>query len=264
MLANIFITLAVSLLSLIPENGLARDYNFADGNASGAELVSAAAAKSDTTASEAASQAVLRPVIGLSTNLPYDITYLPNYGLTSIPSVSLEYYPARGHWTFGADVEWSHWRHYDSHRFNQIHNITLNARRYFRDSESLLSKGNAEKGPVSGFYGLYLAGSINAAQYGIGWNAKGWEGEGLGVSLGIGYKCALGRRMYLDLGVEGGYFYSRYDPYLYGNDATKWYYYDYTGDPAQFVKRRMALNWFGPTRVYISLGINLFDRNRNK
>ena len=38
----------------------------------------------------------LRPVIGISTNLPYDITYIPGYGLTSVPSLSLEYYPSKG------------------------------------------------------------------------------------------------------------------------------------------------------------------------
>ena len=33
--------------------------------------------------SRAATGEPLRPVIGVSTNLPYDITYIPNYGLTS-------------------------------------------------------------------------------------------------------------------------------------------------------------------------------------
>lgn len=262
MLTNIIVTLAVSLLSLLPENEPVRAYNFSDGNAPAMEFAAAEIAQDDSTTAQASSQAALRPVIGLSTNIIYDFTYLPHYKFTSIPNIGLEYYPARGHWTFGADVDWSHWRHYDNHRFNQIHNITLSTRRYFRDSGTLLNKGDSAKGPFSGFYGLYLSGSINAVQYGLGWNAKGWEGEGLGVSLGIGYKWALGRHMYLDLGAAAGYFYSRYDPYVWGNDATGWYYYDYAGDPEDFVKRRMALNWFGPTRVYITLGINLFDRNR--
>ena len=83
-------------------------------------------------------------------------------------------------------------------------------------------------------------------------------------AVGIGYKWALGPRMYLDLGASAGFFYSRYDPFVWGNDPTGWYYYDYSGDPADFVRRRMSLSWFGPTRVYISLGINLFDRNNKK
>lgn len=302
MLTNILITLVVSLLPILPENGPVLGFTFAD-NDSPAAINEAAATcleanpgltteatpeltPEDTTTAAPQSQTpprrywtvtgapyldevvpvAIRPVIGLSTNLPYDITYIPNYGLTSVPSFGLEFYPARGHWTFGADIDWSHWRHYDSHRFNQIHNITLSTRRYFRDSKTVLHTRNGGKASTessfSGFYGLYLSGSINAAQYGLGWDAHGWEGEGLGVGLGIGYKWPLGRRMYLDLGAAAGFFYSRYDPYVWGNDGTGWYYYDYTGDFKDFVRRRMALSWFGPTRVYISLGINLFDRNK--
>lgn len=59
-----------------------------------------------------------------------------------------------------------------------------------------------------------------------------------------------------------GAFLAQYDPYVYGNDATHRYYYDYTGDPAQFRKRNQRFFWAGPTRVYISLGIDLFNRKR--
>ena len=188
------------------------------------------------------------PVIGISTNLLFDATYIPNYGFTSVPSFSLEYYPARGHWTFGADVDWSHWLHYDTHRFNQIHNISLHTRRYFRSGEN-------------GFKGLYLQGALNAAEYGLGWDAHGWEGELLGANIGAGYKINFGR-FFIDMGLDVGYFYSRNDPYVWGDDATGWYYYDYVGDPAQFAPRQKGFQWFGPTRAYISIGLDLFNRRR--
>lgn len=188
------------------------------------------------------------PIIGISTNLIYDATWIPNYGFTSVPSFSLEYYPARGHWTFGADVDWSHWLHYDTHRFNQIHNITLHARRYFKEGDF-------------GFHGLYLKGSLNAVQYGLGWDQHGWEGEGAGISAGIGHKWNWGS-FFLDMGMDIGFFYSRYDSYVWGNDATLWYYYDYAGDPNEFVERRKGLTWFGPTRAYISIGFDLFKRKK--
>ena len=192
----------------------------------------------------------LRPVLGLSTNLLYDLTYIPHYGVTSIPSFSLEYYPARGHWTVGADVEWPMWRHYEDHRFLQVNNITLWTRRYFK--------------PRDGRYrGGYLFASANAARYGIGWDAKGWEGEGIGASLGAGYKLVFGKsRLFLDFGAAVGAFYSAYDPYVYGFDVTQRYYYDYYGDVDLFAARRKRLMWVGPTRVYISLGIDLFNRHR--
>ncbi|MBQ7273391.1 MAG: DUF3575 domain-containing protein [Bacteroidales bacterium] len=204
------------------------------------ELVSPA---SDNTAKRRFS-----PVIGISTNLLFDATYIPNYGFTSVPSFSLEYYPARGHWTFGADVDWSHWLHYDTHKFNQIHNISLHTRRYFKSGEN-------------GFKGLYLQGALNAAEYGLGWDAHGWEGELLGANLGAGYKINFGR-FFIDMGLDVGYFYSRNDPYVWGDDATGWYYYDYVGDPAQFAPRQKGFQWFGPTRAYISIGLDLFNRKR--
>ncbi|MBR4810072.1 MAG: DUF3575 domain-containing protein [Bacteroidales bacterium] len=191
----------------------------------------------------------LRPVIGVSTNVLYDITWIPGYGVTSIPSFSLEYYPSKGRFSFGADVEWPMWKHRSEHRYMQINNITLWSRFYFRPVENR-------------FRGGYLFANVNAARYGIGWDEKGWEGEGLGTSLGAGWKWLIGRRVTVDAGIGVGFFYSRYDPYVWGGDATGWYYYDYYGDPADFVERRMSLKWFGPTRVYVSIGIDLFDRKK--
>ena len=199
-------------------------------------------------ATESTAKRRFSPVIGLSTNLLFDATYIPGYGFTSVPSFSLEYYPARGHWTFGADVDWSHWLHYDTHKFNQIHNISLHTRRYFKSGEN-------------GFKGLYLQGALNAAQYGLGWDAHGWEGELLGANLGAGYKINFGR-FFIDMGLDVGYFYSRNDPYVWGDDATGWYYYDYVGDPAQFAPRQKGFQWFGPTRAYISIGLDLFSRRK--
>lgn len=188
-----------------------------------------------------------RPVLGISTNIPYDVTWIPGYGLTSIPSFSLEFYPKNWkHFTLGADVEWPMWKHWDTHRFMQINNITLWTRRYFRT--------RACDESVRGFY---LLANANAARFGIGFDAdRGWQGEGIGASLGAGHKWTWGR-FFVDAGLAIGYFYARYDPYVWGNDGTGWYYYDYTGDPEAFVPRRMALHWFGPTRVYVSIGFDL-------
>ena len=193
----------------------------------------------------------LRPVLGVSTNLLYDITYIPGYGLTSIPSFSLEYYPARSrHFTFGIDLEWPMWQHWDTHRFLQINNIALWARRYFPAREDR-------------FRGFYLQAGANATRFGIGWDAHGWEGEGLGASLGLGHKWLLGRsRLFIDCGAALGVFYAQHDPYVYGNDATRRYYYDYSGDPDQFRARNQRFFWAGPTRIYLSFGIDLFNRKR--
>jgi hypothetical protein len=192
------------------------------------------------------------PILGISTNIPYDITWVPGYGVTSIPSLSVEFYFKNWkHFTLGADVEWPMWKHWDSHRFMQINNITLWTRRYFhtRACEECAR-------------GFYLLANVNAARFGIGFDAdRGWQGEGLGASLGAGHRWTWGR-FFIDAGLAIGYFYARYDPYVWGNDPSGWYYYDYTGDPEDFVPRRMGLHWFGPTRVYVSIGFDIAKKNR--
>ncbi len=189
-------------------------------------------------------------LLGISTNIPYDLTFIPGYGLTSIPSFSLEFYPDSGRYTFGADVEWPMWQHWDRHEFMQIQNVTLWARRYFKPVEDR-------------FKGAYLFGNLNAVRYGIGWDEKGWEGEGVGASLGIGYKRYFGAsRFFFDTGIGMGVFWSRYDPYVYGNDAKRWYYYDYAGKPEDFQERSKRLLWTGPTRLYFSIGYDLLMRKK--
>lgn len=201
------------------------------------------------------SQPVRKPIIGLSTNVLYDVTYLPGYGLTSIPSFSLEFYPGKSaHWTLGLDFETPWWKHPDTHRYLQINNLTLWTRRYFRTRAC-----EAER-----FGGLYLLGNLNAARYGIGFDEKGWQGEGLGASLGVGYKWTLGERVTLDAGIAAGLFWSQYDPYFWGNDANRWYYYDYPGDPDEFVPRRMHLLWLNVTRIYFNIGFDLFKKTKKK
>lgn len=195
-----------------------------------------------------------RPFMGISTNLLYDATYVPGYGFTSIPSGSLEFYPAAWkHFSVGANVEWPMWRHPDTHRYLQIQNIGVWTRRYFK-----------ERDPHA--HGLYLSAGANLFRYGIGFNAeKGWEGEGLGGSVGVGYKRMIGRsRWWWDAGIDLGVYWSRYDPYVYGNDATNWYYYDYDGDPAAFQERRKRFVWVGPTRVYFSIGYDLTVKRKRK
>lgn len=190
--------------------------------------------------------------VGASTNLLYDATFVPGYGFTSIPSVSLEFYPKSGRWTYGFDLESPMWRHRDSHRYLQINNLTAFTRCYFKQRE-----------PLNRYRGWYALGSLNAARYGIGLNSdKGWEGEGLGLSLGIGRKCIFGKHMFVDFGLALGVFYSGYDPYVWGNDATGWYYYDYQGDPAAFQKRNQRLLWWGPTRIYLNIGFDFWNRKR--
>lgn len=199
----------------------------------------------------------LQPVLGIRTNLIYDCTFIPGYGFTSVPSIGMEYYPENGKITLGGDVEFPHWRHWDEHRFLQIYNITLEGRYYFKPR--IRTRYN----------GLYALAELNGARYGIGFDAdRGWQGAGLGLSAGVGYKLPVGNssrsRLTVDFGIAAGAFYTRYDPYVYGNDATGWYYYDFYGDPSAKHKRNESMLWGGPVRAWISVGWDIFDRGRRR
>ena len=50
--------------------------------------------------------------------------------------------------------------------------------------------------------------------------------------------------------------------YVWGDDATHWYYYDYSGTPEDFKERSKRFLWLGPTRVYFSIGYDLIRRKK--
>ena len=197
------------------------------------------------------------PAFGVRSNLLYDIAYVPDYGLTSITNIGFEYYPrsASNRLTYNLDIEFPMWRNPSDHKYMQIYNYTFSMRRY----------SHAETKHYKGFY---TQAYVHAGAYGIGGlnnSSKGKQGEGIGAGLGIGYKiplsrCDCNRRWYLDLGMTLGVFYTKYDPYIYGYDGTGWYYYDYSGSASSFHKRSHGWLWAGPTRVYFSIGYNIFNR----
>lgn len=195
-------------------------------------------------------------IIAVSTNIPYDICFVPGYGLTSIPSFSLEYYPAdKQRWSLGLDAEFPWWKHPEEHRYLQINALTLSGRWYFL------------KNYRGDYKGLYALASAEAGRYGIGFDAKGWEGEALGASAGLGFKHRIGKPaspFFFDCGVSLGYIYLRYDPYIWGDDSTRHYYYDWSGLPEDFVKRNKGRDWWGPTRIWLSVGIELFKRKTER
>ena len=74
----------------------------------------------------------------------------------------------------------------------------------------------------------------------------------------------------LEFSVEFGAFYTRYDPYVYGNpitgditgDNNKDYYYDFMGNASQFKKRNHQFFWLGPTNAGIHLTYDIIYRKR--
>lgn len=211
-----------------------------------------------------------RELLAVKTNLLMDFAYMPGYDRwCPLPNVALEYYPLYGHFTYGLSVDFPWWRHYDEHKFFQVRNYQLEARYY-------LHTGSIDRGELPGtkaaFSGLYLQAYAHAGLYGICFDAdRGWEGEGAGGGLGIGYVLPLTKTGHwrLEFGAQVGFFYTKYDPYQFENpvDPTykdNLYYYKWTLSPDLFKRRQYRYNWFGPTRVGITLSYDLLYRRINK
>lgn len=219
-----------------------------------------------------------REYLSVKTNMLMWGAYVPNYGWCPMPNVAVEYYPRHGHFTFGAMFDCPWWKgNNTSHKYFQARNYTLESRYYFRRGDEELRPA----GMGAAFKGMYLSAYAHAAMYAIGWSdnkgfdgpgsigGHGWEGEGIGAGMGIGYVMPLGKNEHwrLEFSAQFGYFRTQYDPYIYGcpveqqNDGR--YYYVWYRDASEFQKRQYRFNWIGPTRVSIQLSYDLLYRKKH-
>lgn len=210
-----------------------------------------------------------RELLSVKTNLLFDFAYMPGgYDrFCPIPNIAVEYYPLHGHFTYGASFDCPWWQDYDAHKFFQIRNYQLETRYYLRSGDvNLRGYGKAA------FTGWYAQAYVHAGLYGICFDEdRGWEGEGAGGGVGIGYVMPLTRDGHwrLEFGAQFGAFVSKYDPYQYESpiypdlhDDLYCYKWRQWGD--LFKRRRYRFTWIGPTRVGITLTYDLLYRKRAK
>ena len=211
-----------------------------------------------------------RELLSVKTNLLLYGLYVP-FGYNQwrpVPNVAIEYYPKRGHFTFGASMDFPWWVNYSKHRFFEIRNWQVEARYYLRS-------GSIDKNPPgqgAAFRGLYVQGYVHAGLFEIGFDKDtGWKGEGIGAGVGLGYMLPLSKMGHwrMEFAVQVGWFGCKYDPFQYENlinlnyhDGL--YYYAWRGKAADFQKRQYRYNWFGPTRVGISISYDLLYRRHNR
>ena len=211
-----------------------------------------------------------RELLAVKTNLLMDFAYMPGYNRwCPLPNVAIEYYPLYGHFTYGLSIDFPWWRHYDDHKFFQVRNYQAEARYY-------LHTGSIDRGEMPGtkaaFSGLYFQAYAHAGLYGICFDAdRGWEGEGVGGGLGIGYVMPITKNGHwrLEFGAQVGFFTTKYDPYQFENPIDpsykdNLYYYKWTLAPDLFKRRQYRYNWLGPTRVGITLSYDLLYRRIKK
>jgi hypothetical protein len=204
-----------------------------------------------------------REVLSVKTNLLFYGFYLPGgYNRwCPIPNVALEYYPLRGHFTYGASIDFPWWQNYNEYKFFEVRNYQVEARYYFRSGD--IDRNIPGEGAA--FRGWYLQGYANLGLFDICFDKDtGYEGEYLGAGIGAGYVLPITRKGHwkLEFSLQAGFMYGKYDPYQFENLVNpdyhdKLYYYRWSGKAEDFKKRQYRFTWIGPTRVGITLTYDL-------
>lgn len=210
-----------------------------------------------------------RELLSVKTNLLFYGVYMPGYDKwCPIPNIAVEYYPKRGHFTYGASFDCPWWQHYRHHKYFQIRNYQLETRYY-------LKRGDIElhpEGKGAAFKGWYFQGYVHGGLFGICFDAnRGWEGEGAGAGIGAGYVIPLSKKQHwrLELQAQFGVFFCKYDPYQYENPIEPryhddLYYYKWKGRASLFKRRQYNYTWVGPTRIGVTLSYDLLYRKARK
>lgn len=210
-----------------------------------------------------------RELMSVKTNLLFDLAYMPGYNrFCPIPNVAIEYYPLHGHFTYGASFDTPWWKHYSKHKYFQLRNYQVHTRYYLR-------RGDIEErkpGKEAAFKGFFFSAYAHAYLYNICFSEKrGWEGEGWGAGMGVGYVMPIDRKEHwrLEFGLQLGYLHTLYDPYQWrcpvdpDTDANR-YYYKWYSNAKDFKKRQHSYSWIGPTRVEITLSYDLIYRHKER
>ena len=211
-----------------------------------------------------------REFLSVKTNLLFYGVYMPGYNRwCPMPNVALEYYPKKGHFTYGASLDFPWWQDYDAHKYFQIRNYQVEARYYLDGSYS----GDDIRGyQAPAFKGFYAQAYAHIGLFGICFDAnRGWVGEGFGFGVGGGYVMPISRDGHwrLEFGLQAGLFRCKYDPYQFENPVDPnyrdgLYYYKWTQSPSLFKKRQYRYNWLGPTRIGVTLTYDLLYRRISK
>ena len=131
---------------------------------------------------------------------------------------------------------------------------------------------NNPPGQGAAFRGFYVQGYAHAGVFGICFDKnRGWVGEGGGAGVGAGYVLPLTKRGHwrLEFAAQVGYFRCSYDPYQYENLINTdyhddRYYYKWDGPASAFKRRQYRWNWFGPTRVGVTLSYDILYRRNHE
>ena len=179
-------------------------------------------------------------ILGLKTNLLYDLATTPNVGV--------EFYLGKG-FTLYADWMYAWWKNDHAKWYWRIYGGELGVRKWFGKE----AKERPLTGHHIGLYGQYLTYDFAFGWHGqIGGKPDGnlWEKANYGGGVEYGYSLPVADRLNLDFCLGVGYFGGEYHEYIPQDDCYVW----------QATKYR---NWIGPTKAEISLVWLLCRQDRN-
>lgn len=171
-----------------------------------------------------------RFLMGVKTNLLYDVLAIPNLGV--------EFYLGKG-WSVGGSWMYAWWKRDKSNLYWRSYGGELDVRKYFGRT----AVDRPLSGHHVGVYGQMLTYDFEVGGRGyIGGKPGGtlWEKAHYGVGLEYGYSLPVGTRLNLDFSLGLGYLGGICYEYL---PADKYYVW-------QTTKRR---HWIGPTKAEVSL-----------
>ena len=186
-----------------------------------------------------------RELLSIKTNLLLDGAYMPGYNRwCPIPNLAVEYYPKRGHFTYGASLDIPWWQHYQEHKYFQIRNYQVEGRWWARGAHGDDESFGNYRAPA--YRGAFLQAYLHVAVFGICFDEnRGWVGEGAGAGVGAGYVLPISHNGHwrLEFSLQAGFFRCKYDPYQYENPVNPayrdhLYYYKWTQKPELFKKRQ--------------------------
>lgn len=218
-----------------------------------------------------------RPFMAMSTNVLYDVFYMPDYGFAPMWNGKAEFYfyndrfPFWNHTSLNLGFINPYWHNWNAHKFFQIRNYEVEGRWY--------SHFEPETGQR---YGWYLGAAIDANKFGIGLSdMRGWQGEGVGLQVTGGYVVPLNKckSWKLEVNLGAGFYETHYDPYMYDDPFPNGdingghgeydpptfdpsgdklhYYYKWFGAAKDFKKRQYRYRWLGPTQIGVSIKYDL-------
>ena len=202
-------------------------------------VTDAADAATDTTAAPAYIKE-RRPLFAISNNLLYESATVFT-GFHSVPlNIGIEI-PIGQHFSVFADyMATAPWRAWNSNAdCAELLHADLGARWYPGGTFANPFKPKANRELLDGWYAYA---SVGAGYYDFERNGRGYQGEEILGTLGIGYGLTLGHDWSLDFAVGGGPLFTKYRYYV-GRSNNEHLVYQYSG----------KLSYFGVTDAKVSL-----------